>query len=104
MKLFGKVGNGPVNKWLNFGGDPDHRLDTGNVFRFRRYWEIRKVVNGDSFILIRQMAALVRRALAQVCTVALLLVMAALRNRADHYIFILYVVSSIFLLSSFFLA
>jgi len=33
------------------------------------------VVNGHSFILIRQMAALVRRALAEVCTVAVLLVL-----------------------------
>jgi len=32
------------------------------------------VVNGHSFILIRQMAALVRRALAEVCTVLVLLV------------------------------
>jgi len=23
----GKVGNEPMNKWLNFGGDPDDRLD-----------------------------------------------------------------------------
>jgi len=36
----------PMNKSLNFGGDPDHRLDTGIVFRIRHYWEIRKVVNG----------------------------------------------------------
>ena len=28
---------------LNFGGDPDHRLHTGIVFRIRHYWEIRKV-------------------------------------------------------------
>ena len=40
-------------------------------------------------ILIRQMAALVRRALAEVCTVPVLLVMVALCNRADHYIFAL---------------
>jgi len=46
MKLSGKVGNGPVNKRLNFGDDPDHCLDTGIVFRIRHYWEIRKVVNG----------------------------------------------------------
>jgi len=39
-----KVGNEPLNKRLNFGGDPDHRLDTGIVFRIRHYWEIRKVV------------------------------------------------------------
>jgi len=26
------------------GGDPDHRLDSGIVFRIRHYWEIRKVV------------------------------------------------------------
>jgi len=48
-----KVGNGPANKWLNFGDDPDHRLDKGIVFRIRHYWEIWKVVNGHSFILIR---------------------------------------------------
>ena len=47
MKFSGKVGNGPVNKRLNFGDDPDHRLDTGIVFRIRRYWEIRKVVSTD---------------------------------------------------------
>jgi len=45
VKFFKKVGNGPVDKCLNFGGDPDHRLDTMIVFRIRHYWEIRKVVN-----------------------------------------------------------
>jgi len=59
MKFSGKVGNGLVNKWLNFGDNPDHYLDTGIFFRICHYWEIRKVVNGHSFILIRQMAALV---------------------------------------------
>ena len=44
MKFSGKVGNGPMNKCLNIGGDPDHRLDTGNIFRIRHYWEMRKVV------------------------------------------------------------
>jgi len=29
MKFSRKVGNGLVNKWLNFGGDLDHYLDTG---------------------------------------------------------------------------
>jgi len=49
MKFSGKVGNGPVNKSLNFGGDPDHRLDTGIVFRICHYWEIWKVViNGHT--------------------------------------------------------
>ena len=46
MKFSGTDGNGPLNKCLNFGGDLDHRLDTGIVFRIRRDWEIRKVVNG----------------------------------------------------------
>jgi len=46
VKFSGKVDNWPVNKRLNFGGHPDHRLDTGIVFRIRHYWEIRKVVNG----------------------------------------------------------
>jgi len=31
MKFSGKVGNGPMNKWLNFRGDPDHR--SGSVSR-----------------------------------------------------------------------
>jgi len=58
MKFSRKVGNGPnwpMSKRLNFGGDPDQRLNTGTVFRIRHCWEIRKVVNGHSFILIRQM-------------------------------------------------
>jgi len=79
MKLSGKVGNRSVNKRLNFSGDPDHYLDTGIVFwiRIRHYWEIRKVADGYMnllLILIRQMAALVRRDLAEVCTVPMLLV------------------------------
>jgi len=28
-----------MNQWLNFGGDPDHHLDTGIVFRIRHYWD-----------------------------------------------------------------
>jgi len=74
MEFLGKVGSGPMNISLNFGGDPYRRLDTGIVFRIRHYWEIRKTVNGHSFILIRLMAALVRRALAEVCTATVLLV------------------------------
>ena len=35
MKFSGKVGNGPVNKRLNFGGDPGHRLTTGIVLPIR---------------------------------------------------------------------
>jgi len=46
MKFSDSVGNGPMNNWLNLGGDLDHRLDTGIVFRIHHYWEIRKVVNG----------------------------------------------------------
>jgi len=50
MKFSGKLGNGPLNKWLNFGGDHS------------RIW-----------IRIR-IATVVRRALAEVCTVPVLLV------------------------------
>ena len=74
MKFSDKIGNGPMNKWFNFGGDPNHGVDVGIVFRIRHYWEIRKVVNEHSFIPIRQMAALLRRALAAVCTFPVLLV------------------------------
>jgi len=46
----------------------------GIVFWICQYWEIRKVVNGHTFILICKMAAQVRRTLAEVCTVPVLLV------------------------------
>ena len=125
MKFAAKVGNGPMNKRLNFGGDAHHRLDTGTVFRIRHYWEIRKVVSADcatrrcsaghvlagitiaTMTSLRHrpttdsgtdMATLVRCALAEVCTVPVLLVMVALCNRADRYIFILFL--SLFFLSS----
>ena len=74
MKFSGKVGNGPMNKWLNFGGDLDHRLDKRVLFRICHYWEIWKVVNRHPFIMIRQIVTLVRRAFAEVCTVPVLLV------------------------------
>jgi len=45
MKFSGKVGNGPTNKWLNFGGDPVH---------------------GSEYGLRIRIATLVRRALAEV--------------------------------------
>jgi len=62
-----------MNKRLNFGGDSDQRLNTGIVLRICRYWEIRKVVNGHrsadasnhSFILIRQMAAVISNRFAK---------------------------------------
>jgi len=69
MKFSGKVGNGPMDKSLNFGGNPNHGPDVEIVFVIRHYWQIRKVVNEHSFILIRQMVALVRRAFAEVRTV-----------------------------------
>jgi len=47
---------------------------SGIVFQIRHCWEIRKVVNGHSFTLSRPTAALVIRALAEVCTVPMLLV------------------------------
>ena len=119
MEFSAKVGNGPTKKYVNFDGDPDNRLDTGIVFRIRDYWEIRKVVLTDCAALAgiaiailtsihRQpttgsgtdIATLVRRALTDVCTVPVLLVMVALCNRADHNIFILWFVLSFFLFSS----
>jgi len=86
MKFSGKVDNGPVNKRLNFGGNSDHRLDTGIVFRLRYYWQIRKVVSTDcaarrcrgqhalAGIAIATMTSLRHRPLAEVCIVPVLLV------------------------------
>ena len=80
------------NKWLNFGGDPDHHLDTGIVFRIRHYWEIWKAASFDCAALAgiaiatmtslhhrpttdsgTDIATLVRHALAEVCTIPVLL-------------------------------
>jgi len=55
MKFSGKVGNGPMNKRLNFGGDPDRM----------------------------RIATLVRRALAEVCTVPVLLIVIIIIMPAD---------------------
>jgi len=95
MKCSWRVGNRPVNQWLNFGGVPDHRLDTGIAFWIRHYWEIRKVVSRDCAarrcraghalpgISLATMTSLrhqptadshERRAMADVCTVSVLLV------------------------------
>jgi len=42
MKFSGTVDNRPVNKWLNFGDNPDHCLDTGIVFWISHCWDIRR--------------------------------------------------------------
>jgi len=47
MKVLAKVVNGPMNKWSNFDGDPDHHLDTGIVFQIGHYWDTWKVVSTD---------------------------------------------------------
>jgi len=69
-EIFGKVGNWPTNKWLNLV------VIWITIYRdcFPASSLLGDTVNGHSFILIRQMAALVRCALAEVCTVPVLLV------------------------------
>ena len=64
VKFSEKVGNWPMKKKLYFGGDPDHAWIQGlfSGFVIGRYGK------WLTDILIRQMAALVRRALAEVCT------------------------------------
>ena len=42
MKFSGTVDNRPVNKWLNFGDNPDDCLDTGIVFWISHCWDIRR--------------------------------------------------------------
>jgi len=83
MKFSGMVGNGPMNKKLNFDGDPVtiQALFPGYVATGRygkRLTDINLLL-----ILIRQMAALARRVLTEVCTVPLLrLVLTWFENRA----------------------
>jgi len=58
-----------VKFWWRSGSPSGHRI----VFRIYHYWEIRKVINGHSFILLCHMVALVRCALADVCSLPVLL-------------------------------
>jgi len=86
MKVSRKVGNETLNNGLNFGGEPDHRLDTGIAFRIRHCWEIRKVVSTDcakrrysaghalAGIAIATTTSLRHRPFAEVCTVPVFLV------------------------------
>jgi len=40
MKFSGKVGNRPMNKWLNFGGDPDtDNMDPDPYFDTMSNWQ-----------------------------------------------------------------
>jgi len=91
MEFSEKVGNGPVNKWLNFGGDPDHRLQIQGLFSgFVTIGIYGKWLTDINLLLILiclicQMTALLRRALAEVYTVPVLLVIfsnSALRQRS----------------------
>jgi len=77
MKFLRKVGSGPMNKILNFGDNLDHCLDTGIVFWIRHCWEIRKVVKGHKSAADTDSpdGGLVRRALAEIYTVPVLLVL-----------------------------
>jgi len=59
-----------IEFWWRSGSPSGYR----DCFPYSSVLGDRKVINGHSFILIRQMAALVRRALAEVCTVPVLLV------------------------------
>jgi len=85
-----KVSNESLNKWLNFGDDPDHCLESGIVFRIfvtiGRYWKWLTDTN-LLFIPIHQMAALVRCASTGICTVTVLL--------AFVYIFLIFDISAI---------
>jgi len=76
MKFSGKVGNGPANKWFNFGGYPDYYcLDIGIVF----FWFVttgrygKWLTDINLLFILSRMTALVRRALAEVYTVPVLL-------------------------------
>ena len=73
MKFSGKVCNGPTNKRLNFGGDPDHRLDTFSGFVIIGRHE-KWLTDINLLLILIQMAALARREMAEVCSVPVLLV------------------------------
>jgi len=42
-EIFRKISKGPVSKWLNFGVNPDHCLDTVILFRIRHLEPIRQM-------------------------------------------------------------
>ena len=78
------------------------RTDLHEIFREGWQWTNEQTIkfwrrSGSGIRIQIPIASLVRRALAEVCIVQVLLVMVALWNRRDHYIFILsFVLSSSF--------
>jgi len=68
-----------MNKILNFGGDPDDRLDTGIVFRIRYYYEIGITWTSSAAV----MTSLRHWPLAEVCNVPVLLVLAYMRQKGS---------------------
>jgi len=86
MKFSEKIGNGPMNKWLNFGGDPDYRLDTGLFSVFVTIGRYGKWFNRLRCAMLQSRACTSRHrhsnydvitspALTEVCTVPVLLVL-----------------------------
>jgi len=94
--IFDKVDNGPMNNWLNFGGHPDHRLDTGIVFRIWYHYEIGKAGLRCNYDVITSLA----RGGGMHCPSPGY--GRLIWNRTDHYIFILWFLLSFFFLSFFF--
>jgi len=83
MKFSEEVGNGPVSKCLNFGGDPDHDLQYSDCFTDPPLLEdTESVINRLrcetlqcwAGIAIATMTSLRHRPLAEVCNVPVLLV------------------------------
>jgi len=76
MQFLGKIGNGPMNKGLNFGGSPVTVWIRGLFSGFVTIGRYGKWLTDINllFKLICQMAALVRCALAEVCTVPVFVV------------------------------
>jgi len=93
MKFSGKVGNWQKNKRLNFGGDPDHHLDTGIIF-----WELQKGVNGHKSAAHTDLpdGGTGKTCLGGGIHCPSASIMVALWNRETIYIFILFLLSSFF--------
>jgi len=74
MKFSEKVGNGPVNKWFNFGGDPGHR--SGDPDRGSGYPDTDKTCLGTVHVVQSVSCVFVQITFKRndICTVPVLLV------------------------------
>jgi len=101
MKFSEKVGNGPMNKWLNFGGNPDPDHDTGKTclgggmhcpsasssfFHCVDLWNFLKGFPGDVLVFNAKCLLFIALTFVAICVVELFSAVLAMVNLCIQYL------------------